>query len=109
MAQTLERRAAYIRDFAAHVSHEFKTPLTAMQGAVEMLREHGDEMSAPERERFLGIIDGDARRLAALVHRLLELARADVMPAAHDSADVGAALSAVEQRHGDMPGTPAPM
>lgn len=80
MARTLEERAQYIRAFAAHVSHEFKTPLTAIRGTVELMRDHGDSMSAAEREKFLAILDGDAERLDRLVRRLLELARAD-MPA----------------------------
>jgi signal transduction histidine kinase len=100
MAQTLERRASYIADFAAHVSHEFKTPLTAMQGAVEMLREHGAGMSADERNRFLDILERDTRRLAQLVRRLLELARADMAPpAASETADVGVALRAAAARY----------
>jgi len=78
MAATLESRANYIRDFAAHVSHEFKTPLTAIQGSVELLREHGGAMSDEERSRFLGILATDAERLERLVRRLLELARADM-------------------------------
>lgn len=88
MAVTLERRAEYIRDFAAHVSHEFKTPLAAISGTVELLRDHLDEMPAPDRERFLSNLDADARRLSHLVRRLLDLARADVM--ASGSAAVGA-------------------
>lgn len=99
MAQTLEQRASYIRDFAAQVSHEFKTPLTAMQGAVEVLREHGATMSDDERTRFLGILERDTRRLAQLVRRLLDLARADVMPAADEVADVGSVLQAAAARH----------
>jgi signal transduction histidine kinase len=102
MARTLETRANYISDFAAQVSHEFKTPLTAMQGAVEMLREHGAAMSADERERFLDILDHDTRRLAQLVRRLLELARADMAPAeASETADVGAVLQAAASRYRD--------
>jgi signal transduction histidine kinase len=100
MAQTLEHRANYIANFAAHVSHEFKTPLTAMQGAVEMLREHGAGMSADERTRFLDILERDTHRLAQLVRRLLELARADMAPAAaSEAADVGAALRAAAARY----------
>ena len=37
MTQTLEGRASYVRGLAAHVSHEFKTPLAAMRGAAELL------------------------------------------------------------------------
>ena len=102
MAQTLETRANYIRDFAAQVSHEFKTPLTAMQGAVEMLRDHGPGMSAEERARFLDILDRDVKRLSQLVRRLLELARADVMPRGSESADVRAALQATVARFREL-------
>jgi signal transduction histidine kinase len=98
MARTLEQRAQYIRDFAAHVSHEFKTPLTAIQGSVELLREHGAEMSAEERARFLGILNQDAQRLENLVRKLLELARADVMRVGEESCDLSAVLAGVAQR-----------
>ena len=79
MANTLETRSAYIREFAANVSHEFKTPLTSIQGAVELLRDHAASMDEDRRTRFLDNIAKDSDRLARLVTRLLELARADVM------------------------------
>lgn len=78
MARVLETRAAYIRDFAAQVSHEFKTPLTAIQGAVELMRDHAAALSTTEREKFLSMIGQDAARLERLTRRLLELARADM-------------------------------
>lgn len=81
MAAILEQRADYIRDFAAHVSHEFKTPLSTIAGTVELLREHLDEMSAEERDRFFANLDAEARRLTRLVQRLLDLARADMAAA----------------------------
>ncbi len=102
MARTLETRANYIADFAAQVSHEFKTPLTAMQGAVEMLREHGATMSDGERARFHDILERDTKRLSQLVRRLLELARADMTPAAAtETADVGAVMQAAAARYRD--------
>ena len=79
MASALEARAEYISDFAAKVSHEFKTPLTSIQGAVELLRDHATTMDEDRRERFLANIAQDSERLSRLVTRLLELARADVM------------------------------
>ncbi len=79
MSGSLEDRAQYIRTFASNVSHEFKTPLTALRGAVELLRDHGAEMTAAERERFLSNLEQDTARLDRLVGRLLELARADVV------------------------------
>ncbi|MEW6166109.1 MAG: HAMP domain-containing sensor histidine kinase [Pseudomonadota bacterium] len=99
MAQTLEARARYIRDFAAHVSHEFKTPLTAIQGSVELLRDHGEQMSAAERARFLDILSADAERLERLVRRLLELARADMSPASAERCELGATIAGVAGRY----------
>ena len=79
MAARIDARARYLRDFAAALSHEFKTPLTGIRGALELLAEH--EMTAAERDRFLRNAAVDADRLALLVHRLLELARADMATA----------------------------
>jgi signal transduction histidine kinase len=92
MAHALETRADYIRNFAAHVSHEFKTPLTAMQGAIELLREHYASMTDAERERFLANLAADSERLDRLLRRLLELARAEMHRPADDSTDFRPAL-----------------
>ena len=77
MAEAVDRRSRYLRDFAAAVSHEFKTPLAGIQGAVELLQDH-DDMEPDQRRRFLANIAADGRRLSALVTRLLDLARADM-------------------------------
>ena len=37
MATTLEQRASYLQDFSRHVSHEFKTPIAGIRGAIEVL------------------------------------------------------------------------
>src|SRR5581483_2932119 len=60
------------------VSHEFKTPLAGITGAVELLQDHFETMSPDERRRFLDNIAGDSERLSQLVTRLLDLARADM-------------------------------
>lgn len=77
MAATLERRADAIGGFAADVSHEFKTPIAALRGALELLTDHGDAMAPAERARFLAQATEDVARLDRLVRRLLELARAE--------------------------------
>jgi len=102
MARHLEQRADYIRSFAAQVSHEFKTPLAAIRGTVELLRDHLDTMTLEERERFLAHLDQDAARLDRLVRRLLELARADVMQASTtDRAEVAAVVRRLATRYQD--------
>jgi len=98
MATTLEDRADYIRTFAASVSHEFKTPLTAIRGATEILRDHGATMSPAEHERFLSVLDDSAARLDRLVRRLLELARADVAHPGSERTPLPKALAAAAAR-----------
>ncbi len=64
------------RDFVANVSHEFRTPLTAIQGFAETLL--AGAMDDPQnRRRFLEIILEHARRLATLTEDLLKLSKMD--------------------------------
>ena len=77
MAERLRHRSDYLKAFASGVSHEFKTPLTSIKGAVELLSEHSETMSPETRARFENNILGDLERLERLVGRLLALARAE--------------------------------
>lgn len=76
LAEQLVDRTEYVSSFAAHVSHELKSPVTAIRGSAELLRDV--EMTSTERRRFLDNIIADSDRLAALLERLRELARADL-------------------------------
>ncbi|HYK90179.1 MAG TPA: ATP-binding protein [Acidobacteriota bacterium] len=62
------------RDFVANVSHEFKTPLTAIQGFAETLLA-GAIDDAQNRARFLEIIRNNSVRLGRLTDDLLKLSR----------------------------------
>jgi len=62
------------RVFVANVSHEIKTPLTAIKGFVETLR-LGDVDKPEETERFLGIIQKHVDRLSSIVEDLLSLSK----------------------------------
>jgi two-component system phosphate regulon sensor histidine kinase PhoR len=72
----LRRLERVRRDFIANVSHEFKTPLTAIQGFAETLLAGAVE-DPLNRGRFLGIIVEHARRLARLTDDLLKLSKMD--------------------------------
>jgi two-component system phosphate regulon sensor histidine kinase PhoR len=64
------------RDFIANVSHEFRTPLTAIQGFAETLLA-GAIDDPQNRLRFLEIILEHSRRLARLTEDLLMLSKMD--------------------------------
>ncbi len=61
------------RDVMALVTHELKTPLTAIQGMSEILAEY-DPDPAQRREMHLGIND-EAKRLARMIDEYLDLTR----------------------------------
>ncbi|MBN2054167.1 PAS domain-containing protein [bacterium] len=62
------------RDFVANVSHELKTPITAIQGFVETLRDGAIEDTENAR-RFLEIIRKHTSHLNAVIEDLLSLSR----------------------------------
>jgi two-component system phosphate regulon sensor histidine kinase PhoR len=70
----LRRLERVRRDFVANVSHEFKTPLTAIQGFAETLLGGALDDKA-NRKRFVEIIREHAKRLARLTDDLLKLSR----------------------------------
>ena len=73
---TEERRLARARrDLIANVSHELKTPLTAVKGFMELLENEG--LAQERRQEFLGLMSQEVGRLERLVAEQLELARLD--------------------------------
>ncbi|MCK9543057.1 MAG: ATP-binding protein [Novosphingobium sp.] len=70
-------------DFVANASHELRTPLAAILGYVETLQnpKAGDDPAT--RERFLGTIRHEARRMQALVEDLMSLSRIEAVK--HDA------------------------
>jgi two-component system phosphate regulon sensor histidine kinase PhoR len=70
----LRRLERVRRDFVANVSHEFKTPLTAIRGFAETLLS-GALDDADHRARFVEIIRDHAERLRRLTDDLLRLSK----------------------------------
>jgi two-component system phosphate regulon sensor histidine kinase PhoR len=64
-------------DFVANASHELRTPLAALLGFIETLQ--GSARNDPAaREKFLGIMQGQAARMARLIDDLLSLSRIEL-------------------------------
>ena len=62
-------------DFVANASHELRTPLAAIIGYVETLREDAGEMPPSTSDRFLAVIEQEAKRMRDLVGDLMSLSR----------------------------------
>jgi two-component system phosphate regulon sensor histidine kinase PhoR len=72
------RRVEEMRaDFVANASHELRTPLAALLGFIETLQGPAREDPAA-RERFLGIMQSQATRMARLIDDLLSLSRIEL-------------------------------
>ena len=99
MSHALAERSDYLRRFATHVSHEFKTPLTSMQGALELLLDHLDSMPAERSRHFINNLLADTQRLKLLVNRLLELARADALEPSKQTGTLSETLKALQNRY----------
>lgn len=81
---TKMRRLETIRqEFVANVSHELKTPITAIKGFVETICD-GDGGQPEDTERFLKIVLRQANRLNAIVDDLLALSRIEKEEAHHE-------------------------
>jgi two-component system phosphate regulon sensor histidine kinase PhoR len=64
------------RDFVANVSHELRSPLTALLGFIETLQGAAKD-DPPARDRFLGVMAREAGRMNRLVGDLLSLSRVE--------------------------------
>ena len=61
----------YVADYVQTLTHEVKSPLSAIRGAAELLQE--PNMSAEQRQRFLANITREAGRIQEMVDRMMEL------------------------------------
>jgi two-component system phosphate regulon sensor histidine kinase PhoR len=76
--ETDSRRSERTRaDFLANASHELRTPLASLSGFIETLRGPArDDVSA--RDKFLGIMQAQALRMARLIDDLMSLSRIEL-------------------------------
>jgi len=62
----------YVADYVQTLTHELKSPLSAIRGAAELMQESG--MPEADRQRFIANIGRETQRIQELVDRMMELA-----------------------------------
>jgi len=62
-------------NFHFMMAHDMKSPLVAMQGLIDRIREHHDQMSAEKRDQYFKIIGEAAEQIEAQVMTFLEYSR----------------------------------
>ena len=77
-AETLRRSDAIKTTVLRAVSHDLRSPLTAIRAAADGLASRSVELSTADRRELLDTIRDEARRLERLVANLLDLSRLEV-------------------------------
>lgn len=69
MREALEGKR-YVEHYIQNLTHEIKSPLSAIKGAAELL---GEPMEDLQRQKFLANINSESRRIQQIVDRMLDL------------------------------------
>jgi signal transduction histidine kinase len=75
--RTVKRVDLQRRDMIASVSHDLRTPLTALSGQLETIRIKGAALSLEEQARYVDLAFNNAQHLKRLTDSLADLARLD--------------------------------
>jgi len=80
-------------DFVSIVSHEFRTPLTGIQGFSEMMQ--GEDLTLEEMREYAGDINKDAHRLNRMITEMLDLDKMESgrMEIHHEPVDLNAIVT----------------
>ncbi|MEI6884364.1 MAG: PAS domain S-box protein [Bacteroidota bacterium] len=73
--ETAEEASRLKTAFLNNISHEVRTPMNAILGFTELIRD--EDINGPERDRFFGIITSNARQLLSIIDDVLEISRMD--------------------------------
>lgn len=75
MAQELKNTETFHNDFIHNVSHEFKTPISAIEGYATLLQ--NKSLTEEKRESYVSKILFNTKRLSTLTGNILQLTRLD--------------------------------
>ena len=96
--EQLEKLNSAKSNFVSIVSHEFRTPLTGIQGFSELIRD--EDLSAAEMKEYAGDINKDAQRLNRMITEMLDLDRMESgqMTLNREPADINAIVAEAADR-----------
>jgi two-component system sensor histidine kinase KdpD len=100
LAETERLRAALLTS----ISHDLRTPLASIVGAVSSLRSFADHYDAEEREELLATLQDEAERLNRFVNNMLDMTRLEsgAIELRRDFFDVGEIVGTALRRAGDV-------
>ncbi|WP_416369760.1 sensor histidine kinase [Tritonibacter mobilis] len=75
LTERLQNNRDALKTYTAHVTHELKSPLTALKGAAELLRD--DDLSQSQRHRLLDTIEKGGTRIEDLLAHMRAFSLAD--------------------------------
>jgi two-component system sensor histidine kinase KdpD len=99
-AAALKENEAVREALLASLSHDLRTPLATITGAVTSLRELGDRMSPEQHAELLGAIEQESGRMSRFVANLLDMSRLEsgAMKVRRDWVDVADVIRAAAER-----------
>ena len=75
MASQLRQMEETKREFFAAVSHELRSPLTSIRGAIDLLHQGAPGPLTQKQERLTSIVAQSSERLLGLANQILEMSR----------------------------------
>jgi two-component system sensor histidine kinase KdpD len=99
-AAALEENEKLRTTLLSSLSHDLRTPLASITGAVTSLRELGDKMCPQDRQDLLASIEEESGRLTRFVKNLLDMSRieAGALEVRRDWVDVADAVGGAKER-----------
>lgn len=73
----LQKSDVQRRELLADISHDLRTPLSSLQGYIEVLASKGDKLSVAAREKYMGTVSKNTLQLKSLIDQIFELAHLD--------------------------------
>src|SRR5207244_10671512 len=84
----LRRLSALRADFVSLVSHELRSPMSAVIGAAQTLQQRWRELTPEQRTSFLALIADETARLADLIGDVLDTSRIESGTFSYSFSDV---------------------